>query len=155
MERKDVGFIHRCRVRWADLDPQDIVFNPNYFVFFDTAFNDYMHAIGYPLRQGLANDGADMLAVRAEAEFRGSARLDDNLDIGVAAIRLGRSSMEFAFPLWHGDRLLVLGRITYVTVGLQDRRPRPLPSGFVAGIRRLQVAPLPETAGRAAERAEA
>jgi acyl-CoA thioester hydrolase len=134
MQRQDDAFLYRYRVRWADLDPQDIVFNPNYFVFFDSAMNDYMLAIGYSLRGGLAGDDADMLAVHTEAEFRASARLDDDLAVGVRLGRLGRTSLQFVFPVWRGEELLVAGRITYVAVGLHSRRPMPVPPRFIAAI---------------------
>jgi len=135
MQRQDDVFLYRYRVRWADLDPQDIVFNPNYYVFFDSAMNDYMQAIGYAFRGGLANDGGDMLAVRSEADFHASARLDDDLEIGVRLGRVGRSSLQIVFPVWRGEELLVEGRITYVAVGLESRRPIPVPPGFLAAMR--------------------
>lgn len=135
MQKQDDAFLYRYRVRWADLDPQNIVFNPNYYAFFDSALNDYMLAIGYSLREGLAGDGADMLAVHSEADFHVSARLDDTLEIGVRLGRVGRSSFQLVFPLWRGPELLVEGRITYVAVGLESRRPIPVPPRFLAAIR--------------------
>ncbi|MFN4163267.1 MAG: acyl-CoA thioesterase [Ferrovibrio sp.] len=138
MQREDVPFLYAYRVRWADLDPQDIVFNPNYFVFFDSAANEYLRAIGYSLRSGMANDGADILAVKTEAEFHGSARLDDDLEIGVAVPHIGRTSFQYVFPVWRGDELLVLGRITYVAVGLASRRPIPVPAAFIAAMRNFE-----------------
>ncbi|WP_341897723.1 thioesterase family protein [Ferrovibrio terrae] len=135
MQKQDDIFLYRYRVRWADLDPQNIVFNPNYYAFFDSALNDYMLAIGYSLREGLAGDGADMLAVHSEADFHASARLDDTLEIGVRLGRVGRSSFQLVFPLWRGPELLVAGRITYVAVGLESRRPIPVPPRFLVAIR--------------------
>lgn len=135
MQRQDDIFIYRYRVRWADLDPQNIVFNPNYYAFFDSALNDYMTEIRYPLREGLAGDGADMLAVHSEADFHASAKCDDLLEIGVRPGRIGRSSFQLLFPVWRGMELLVEGRITYVAVGLESRRPIPVPPGFIAAMR--------------------
>jgi acyl-CoA thioester hydrolase len=134
MLRQDDIFLYRYRVRWADLDPQDIVFNPNYYVFFDSAMNAYMQAIGYLFRGGLANDGGDMLAVHSEARFHASARLDDDLEIGVRLGRVGRTSLQILFPVWRGAELLVEGRITYVAVGLESRRPIPVPPGFLTAM---------------------
>jgi acyl-CoA thioester hydrolase len=140
MQRQDDVFLYRYRVRWADLDPQNIVFNPNYYAFFDSALNDYMLAIGYPLREGLAGDGADMLTVHSEADFHASARLDDELEIGVRLGRVGRSSFQLVFPLWRGPELLVTGRITYVAVGLDSRRPIPVPPRFIAAMQAYAAA---------------
>ena len=40
--RPRFGFFHPLRVRWSELDPQGIVFNPNYLVYFDIAVTEYM-----------------------------------------------------------------------------------------------------------------
>jgi acyl-CoA thioester hydrolase len=33
-------FVHELRVRYAECDPQNIVFNANYLVYFDVAFTE-------------------------------------------------------------------------------------------------------------------
>ena len=37
MPRDDFRLRHELRVRWAEVDPQGIVFNPNYLMYFDVA----------------------------------------------------------------------------------------------------------------------
>jgi acyl-CoA thioesterase FadM len=38
--RSDFRFLHRLRVRWAEVDLQKIVFNPHYLMYLDTALAD-------------------------------------------------------------------------------------------------------------------
>jgi len=35
------------RVRWAEVDRQDVVFNGHYFLYFDVAVAEYWRAIGF------------------------------------------------------------------------------------------------------------
>ena len=77
------SFFHTLRVRWSELDPQGIVFNPNYFVYFDLGVSEYMRNIGFTYPEGLSAAGCDMFAVQATANFRASARYDDLIQVGV------------------------------------------------------------------------
>jgi hypothetical protein len=51
--RSDFRFAHRLRVRWSEVDAQGIVFNPNYFVYADVGFTEYMRAVGLAYPQDL------------------------------------------------------------------------------------------------------
>jgi len=52
MRRDDFTFLHPLRVRWAEVDRQDVVFNANYFLYFDVAVAEYWRAIGIPYPEG-------------------------------------------------------------------------------------------------------
>jgi acyl-CoA thioester hydrolase len=45
MLREHFTFSHTLRVRWAEVDRQDVVFNGNYFLYFDVAIAEYWRAI--------------------------------------------------------------------------------------------------------------
>ena len=38
--------VYDRRIRFPDCDTQGIVYNPNYLVYWDDAFTDYMDAVG-------------------------------------------------------------------------------------------------------------
>ena len=133
-------FFHSLRVRWSELDPQGIVFNPNYFVYFDVACTEYMRAIGYPYPDGLASLGVDLFAVNAHANFRGSARYDDILEVGVRVGNVGRTSLRFDFGVFRGTEPLVDGTLTYVCAGGDPRGSVPVPQAFVERIRAFESA---------------
>src|SRR5262252_7116697 len=44
MQRTDFRFFERLRVRWAEIDAQQIVFNGHYLMYFDTAIAGYWRA---------------------------------------------------------------------------------------------------------------
>lgn len=138
--KSDIAFFHPYRVRWADVDPQGIVFNPNYFVFFDDAWNEYLRNLGFPYPHGLAALGIDFVAVRSEATFHAPARFDDELLTGVRVAAFGRSSLTVEYSVWRGETLLNEGAIAYVGIDLGTHRPRSLPADFIRRVGATEIA---------------
>jgi acyl-CoA thioester hydrolase len=130
----DFAFAHRLRVRWAELDPQRIVFNAHYLTYFDVALSEYMRAIGFKAPDGLAKHGCDIVLANANLDFRDSARYDDELLVTARIATLGRTSLRFRMACFRDDRLLVEGRLTYVNVTLGAHVTAPLPEPFVAKV---------------------
>jgi acyl-CoA thioester hydrolase len=120
------------RVRWADVDMQGIVFNPNYLVYADTAMTEYMRAVGFAYPEALLPFGTDIFAVSSSIDFEASARFDDMLSIGARIERFGRTSFRFRISIFRDDALLADVRTTYVcaTPGTV-RTTVPVPSRFI------------------------
>lgn len=138
--REDFTFLHPLRVRWSEVDRQDVVFNPNYFVYFDVVVGEYWRATGFRYPQDLA--GTDIFAVDARARFLASATYDDELVIGCRTSRLGRTSKTVSLAVYRGDEVLTLGEIVYVHTDLATRRSTPWPTPLVEAIVRLErIAP--------------
>jgi acyl-CoA thioester hydrolase len=132
--KEHFAFFYALRVRWSEVDPQGIVFNPNYFVYADVAMTEYMRAIGYPYPDGLKQLGSDLFAIRAEADFLGSAVYDDELQLGARVEYIGRTSFRLLVAVLRGELLLAQIRNTYVHAALADKRPAPLPEILIARI---------------------
>lgn len=105
------AFLHPLRVRWNECDMQGIVFNVNYPLYFDIGIWEYTRALGYA-----KNDAPEFVTARLECDFRGSARFDDEIEIGVRCARLGTKSCVMAFAAYRGEELLAEGLNTYVAV---------------------------------------
>jgi acyl-CoA thioester hydrolase len=127
-------FFHPLRVRWAEVDPQAIVFNPNYLVYADVAFTEYMRAIGFAYPAALEAAGTDLFTVSAAVNFRASAHYDEELQLALRTGRLGRSSIRFDVNIYRGDELLVDIALTYVNAGRSSKRPEPLPPELIARV---------------------
>jgi acyl-CoA thioester hydrolase len=134
MRREDFTLVHRLRVRWAEVDRQDVVFNGNYFLYFDVAIAEYWRAIGFSYPADLVKLGMDIFAVKASAEFHGSATYEDELDVACRVSRIGRSSMTFLFGIWRGAEQLTSGEVVYVNADLATRRSAPWPESLKAAI---------------------
>lgn len=126
--------LYPLRVRWPELDPQGIVYNPNYFMYFDLAATEYLRAVGFAYPEALHPYGADIFTVSASANFRASAKYEDELTIGVRADLLGRASIRFRLGIFRGAELLCDGALVQVTAKPDRSGSTPLPPAFVAKI---------------------
>ncbi len=130
MRREEFTFVHRLRVRWAEVDRQDVVFNGNYFLYFDVAVAEYWRAIGFGYPADLVKLGMDIYAVKASAEFHGSATYEDELDVACRVSRIGRSSMTLRFGVWRDAERLTSGELVYVNAELATRKSAPWPESL-------------------------
>jgi YbgC/YbaW family acyl-CoA thioester hydrolase len=137
-------FVHRLRVRWAECDMQGIVFNPHYLMYFDVAFTEYMRSVGMPYPSAFIEAGTDTFMVSIAADFRRSARFDDEIDVWVRTAYFGTTSFRMAFSVQRGDAVLVEGSATYVNGDKDSHAPRPLPDRLISLVEGFEVTP-PDT----------
>jgi acyl-CoA thioester hydrolase, YbgC/YbaW family len=158
MTREDFRFVHRLRVRWAEVDMQKIVFNAHYLMYFDTAVADYWRALALPYEQAMHQLDGDLYVKKATVEFHASARMDDRLDVALRCSRIGNSSMLFQGAIFRGEELLITCELVYVFADPATQTSRPVPQalrdtllGYEAGeaMLRVQVGPWDELAAHA------
>lgn len=127
MKRSDFRHIEPLRVRWAEVDAQSIVFNGHYLTYLDTAVSGYWRALALPYAQTMATLGGDLFVRRATLDYRGSARYDDQLGMGIRVREFGNSSMKVDGGIFRGEQLLVLGEMVYVFADPATQSPLRLP----------------------------
>ena len=143
LSRADFSFFHGLRVRWAEVDPQGIVFNGNYLTYADVAITEYFRAMDVAYPADLLKDGGDFFAVKTLLEYLAPARFDDSLEIGVRARRLGSASLAFELGIWRGEQQLTSGELVYVHADAVNRKSLRLPEwlrGRVRGFERCAPA---------------
>ena len=146
LQRSDFRHLHTLRVRWAEVDMQQIVFNGHYLMYFDTALADYWRALALPYAESMQHFGGDLYVRKATLDYQGSARYDDVLDIGIRCNRIRTSSLLFHGAVLRGNDLLVSGELVYVFADPATQTSRPVPAalrevleGFEAGQAMLEV----------------
>jgi acyl-CoA thioester hydrolase len=119
-------FLHPLRVRYAECDPQQIVFNANYFAYFDVGMTElWRAAIGsYGL---MMERGVDMVVAEASARFLGAARFDDALELEVAITRLGNTACITRHRVLRDGEALVEGTMRHVFVDPNTLEKLPIP----------------------------
>ena len=144
MNRADFRFADRLRVRWAEVDMQKIVFNGHYLMYFDTAVAGWWRAMGLPYEQTMHDLGGDFYVRKATVEYEGSARYDDQLEVGVRCERIGTSSMRLQTAAFRGGERLVTGELVYVWADPATQRAQPVPgTSVIWQVRRLLEASRP------------
>ena len=114
MKRSDYRFLDRLRVRWVEVDMQQIVFNGHYLMYIDTAMAGYWRALALPYQVTMAQLGGDLFVRKAALEYHASAEYDDVLEVGVRCEHIGNSSIRFATGVFRAEDLLVGGELVYV-----------------------------------------
>lgn len=157
MKRQDFRHLEPLRVRWAEIDAQGIVFNGHYLTYLDTAISGYWRALAIPYADTMKGLGGDLYVRRATLDYRGSARYDDRLDVGIRCREFGNSSMKVDGGIFHGDQLLVQAEMVYVFADPGSQTPLRLPDALRGLIHDFEAGqPVVDVAlGTWAERGEA
>ncbi len=108
-------FVHELRVRYGECDPQGIVFNANYLLYFDVAFTELWRAAVGPWQE-MAERGFDAVVAEAHLRFRAPARYDDVLQLRARIARLGETAITTEIDVLRDEQLLLAGRLRHVCV---------------------------------------
>jgi acyl-CoA thioester hydrolase len=141
-------FRHRLRVRYGECDPQGVVFNVHYFMYFDVAMTEFHRELLGPHSE-MVEEGADLVVAEARARYLAPARFDEELDVFVGVAQLGSSSMTIRLLVERDDCALVEGELRYVFIDPRTKLKRPMPEGVRASLaRHLEPEPLQTGDGR-------
>jgi acyl-CoA thioester hydrolase len=133
-------FIHELRVRYGECDPQGIVFNANYLMYFDVAFTELWRVAVGPWQQMLER-GVDAVVAEANVQFRAPARFDDQLRIQTRVTRLGSTAITTELDVLREEELLVQGVLRHVCVASDTWRKTEIPDWVRDGLRRFEGNP--------------
>jgi len=127
------SFRHELRVRYHECDPQGIVFNANWFAYFDIVNAEVWRAT-LGSYAGLTATGVDVVVAEATARFHASATFEDLLVFEARVTRLGTTGLTFALRALRDGELLVEGQIRYVAVSAETMEKTPIPDRVRAAL---------------------
>jgi acyl-CoA thioester hydrolase len=143
--------VHRLRVRYSECDRQGVVFNANYLAFFDHALTELWRAAfgGYDV---MVRQGVDVVVAEARVRYRRPARFDDELDLSMAIVRIGETSVSSAYEVRRAGELLAEGETRHVFVDAQTLQKTSTPEWARTGLQPWVVQPQPDSAQPLVER---
>ena len=114
-------------VRFGDLDPAAIAYYPNLVNFLHVAFEDFCTGhLGRPYPE-LYREGVGFPTVKLEMEFLSPVRYGDQVEVGVAVERLGRSSVHLRYEGSVDGRPVFRAHSVAGVVDLRSFASMPLP----------------------------
>jgi len=131
-------FVHELRVRYGECDPQGIVFNANYLLYFDVAFTELWRAAVGPWQE-MVKRGVDAVVAEANLAFRAPARFDDELRLQARITRLGTTAITTEIDVLRDQQLLVAGTLRHVCVATDTWSKIDLPDWVRRGLERYAV----------------
>src|SRR5438067_13863950 len=99
-------FVYRLRVRYAECDPQGVLFNANYLAYIDHTITELWRA-AYGGYQKMLDRGVDIVVAEAQLRFLGSARFDEGIAIEAGVTRLGKASVTTRYRFLRVGELLL------------------------------------------------
>ena len=140
--RDEFPVVHAERVRYNEIDGQNIVFNGNYFIYGDIGVTEFFRMLGEGQPgQFFHQYGTDIYVVHAEIDYHDDAKLDDRIDIAARVARFDGGRFTLHCAVFREDERLTDILITYEHVDLETRAVTNLPAGFIADVRRAQKTP--------------
>jgi acyl-CoA thioester hydrolase len=125
----------RIRVRYQEVDLQNVVFNAHYLGWCDMAFASWLRAtIGWT---GVG-DAVDWMLVKAVVEWQGSSSYGDDVDVDCGIGRWGTTSFDVAYRGTVAGRPVFTATITYVSIDPPTKAKVPVPESM-----RSALAPVP------------
>jgi len=129
-------FVHELRVRYGECDPQGIVFNANYLLYFDVAFTELWRAAVGPWQDMVAR-GIDAVVAESHLTFHAPARFDDELSLRAEIARLGSTAVTTEIDVLRGEELLVSGWLRHVCVSTDTWSKTEIPEWVRSGLARF------------------
>jgi len=128
-------FTHALRVRYGECDPQGVVFNANFFMYFDVALTElWREALGS--YTDMTASGTDMVVAEARARYLAPAVFDDELEIEVLVTHLGTTSMLTRMSVRRGATEVVAGEMRHVFVDVEHGTKTAIPEDIRRGLER-------------------
>ena len=119
------------RVRYAECDAQNVVFNARYVEYVDVAFTEFTRVIwgGY---DKIIESGYDSQVVNMTVDWVSSGMFDDVLAIEVKSDHIGNTSYAMTFDMRNRDtgQEIARARAVYVMVSAKDHKKCAIPDNL-------------------------
>ena len=119
-------FTHQLRVRYAECDPQGVVFNAHYLAYFDASLTELWRA-AFGSYQAMLDRGVDVVVAEAQVRFRAPAHFDELLTLTIAVTHLGTTSIVSDHRISRDGDLVVEGTLRHVLVERQALAKTQIP----------------------------
>ena len=130
----------KVRVRFNEIDGQNIVFNANYLVYADIGVTEYFRALGEGQPGPYVHQyGTDIRETHCEIDYHAPARLDELITIAARISAFGRASFTLHCGIFRGMERLTDIEIRYAHLDNDSGQPTPLPGSFIAEVRRFET----------------
>lgn len=122
---KPYRYQYPLKVRWSEVDGQGIVFNANYLMYLDLAYQEYLRR-AVKVSEGMPKT----VLAKSTLTFKASAKFDDDLKVSVHTANIGRTSMTVQFRMTREDDLLFEAENIYVYVDDTEHKPIMVPNDW-------------------------
>lgn len=120
------------RVYYEDTDAGGVVYYANYLKFCERGRTEWLRALGVGQQALLEESGIAFMVRSLQADYRGSARLDDTLQIVSRIGTLRRASIQFEQQALRDGELLFSSSVIVACVDVNRHKPTAIPAPLYA-----------------------
>jgi acyl-CoA thioester hydrolase len=118
------------RVRYGDTDKMGIVYNGNYFYFFEIGRTELFREFGLPYST-FEENGIMLPLIESRAFYHQPAVYDDLLTIETVYVHNSGPRPRFDYNIVHGDKSICTGYTIHSYMNSKTRRPGRPPEFFI------------------------
>ncbi len=133
MDAVDIKNRASVRIRYAETDKMGVVYNSNYFIFFEVGRVELMRSYGMQYSD-LEKAGYYLPLVESYAKYINSAYYDDYLEIEVMLKWDFKPILKFEYSIYRNDELITTGFTTHCFMSTKTMKPVRPPKVFVDSI---------------------
>jgi acyl-CoA thioester hydrolase len=122
------------RVRYSECDPQGVVFNANYLMYFDQAITELWREAFGSYQQAVAEHGADLVVAEARLRYLAPLRFDDEFELTASVTSLGNTSITTRLTAQRDDTVAAEGELRHVFVDPQNGGKTTIPDSIRAAL---------------------
>lgn len=125
-------------VRFGEIDHAGVMYYPSIFDRIHRAFEDFWPAVlGRSYAEVLETDGIGFPLVDVQASFRRPFRFGDQIEVGIAVARIGKTSLHFEVRLAGPgeDRPRATAVLVNAVISMETFKPMELPTSYVEALR--------------------
>ena len=122
---------HQLYVRYAEVDKMGVVYNANYFIYFETGRNEIMRANNMTLVDYEKNDNVYFPLIDTYAKFHIPANYDDLLEIETILTYEGGIIFRFDYVIKRNDYIICTGYTRHCFTNQTTMKPIKPPKKFI------------------------
>jgi acyl-CoA thioester hydrolase len=128
------AFSWPVRVYWEDTDAGGVVYYANYLKFMERARSEWLRALGF--EQDALRDEAGVVFVvrRVEIDYLSPARFNEQLEVSVSQLEVGRASLGVKQVITREATPLVSAQVTLACVDATRFKPVKMPASILQSL---------------------
>ena len=124
------------QINYEDTDAGGVVYYGNYLGYMERARNACLRQMGFPLTRLKQRHAILFVVTEARLKYLAAAHLDDEIEVTLEILRLGRASLIFHQQVRRDGRVLVDGEIRLAVVNSDTFTPCRMPAELAGALGR-------------------
>ena len=117
-------FSHKRRVEFSETDSAGIAHFSSFMIYMEQAEHAFLRHLGLGVFADQGNGWhLSWPRVHVECDYKGSAKFEDELDIQVSVLKLGRKSLTYQFAFHKEGQQIGLGKTVAVCCRVKQGEP--------------------------------